>query len=176
MRADDVPEVALAGEGLRQALDVLLDNALRHGAGVVTVTVEAYGEHVVVEVGDEGPGFAADAAEGTGLSLARALVERAGGALIVRQSGRRPRVALMLPVAPGTGSVDLVAVAEAAQGADPLPSVTRVSELAPDAGDVHVERLGRLVPMLVPDLVDELLAADSRTSGLHQTGQQIEPP
>ena len=97
LRMDDVPDVGVAAEGLRQALDVLLDNALRHGAGVVTVTVEAYGDQVVVEVGDEGPGFGAEVKESTGLRLARTIAERAGGELIVRRPGRRPRVALLLP-------------------------------------------------------------------------------
>lgn len=97
LRADDTPDVGLSAAGLRQALDVLVDNALRHGRGEVTVTVEPYGDQVVVEVSDSGPGLRAGWRAGTGLHLATGIVERAGGSLLVREQGRHPRLALLLP-------------------------------------------------------------------------------
>lgn len=97
LRADEVGRAALPGAALRQALDVLLDNAVRHGAGTVTVTVEPLGERVVVEVADEGAGFADDVQPGTGLALATSLVERFGGDLLIRRRTPHPRVALLLP-------------------------------------------------------------------------------
>ncbi|HEX2850468.1 MAG TPA: HAMP domain-containing sensor histidine kinase [Acidimicrobiales bacterium] len=86
---------------LAQVLDVLVENARVHGAGAVTVSVRALGDHVVVSVGDEGAGVSDDLAarifersvttgEGTGvgLALARALVEAEGGRLELEE--RRP--------------------------------------------------------------------------------------
>lgn len=99
LRLDDVGPVAIGAATLRQSLDVLLDNAFRHGAAPVTVTVESYGDTVAVEVADHGPGFADGFRPGTGLSLATRLVERAGGTLLVRSRGPNPRVALLLPPA-----------------------------------------------------------------------------
>jgi signal transduction histidine kinase len=88
---------------LREALDVLLDNALRHGAGTVTVTVRAGAATVVVEVSDEGAGVSSAlsahifdrgvstaSSSGIGLPLARSLVESDGGRLELRQ--REPPV------------------------------------------------------------------------------------
>lgn len=100
LRRDDVPAVNVSEQALRQALDVLLDNALRHGAAPVTVTVEAYGQAVLVEVADSGAGFDGSP-PGTGLGLATRLVEHAGGSLLMRERGPGPRVALLLPVADG---------------------------------------------------------------------------
>ena len=100
LRTDDTAEVALTGPALRQSLDVLLDNAIRHGGGSVSVTVEPYGEAVVVEVADHGVGFSATAELGTGLQLVAGIVERAGGSLLVRRRSPQARVALLLPVAP----------------------------------------------------------------------------
>jgi signal transduction histidine kinase len=97
LRADEVGRAALPGAALRQALDVLLDTALRHGAGTVIVTVEPLGERVVVEVADEGAGFGDDVQPGTGLALATSLVERFGGDLLIRRRKPHPRVALLLP-------------------------------------------------------------------------------
>jgi signal transduction histidine kinase len=92
-----------------QALGVLIENALQHGAGTVTVAARARGEHVVVEVRDEGVGVpdplvplvfdrGVSGGDGTGIGLAvaRALVEADSGRLELRQA--RPAVfAVYLP-------------------------------------------------------------------------------
>src|SRR5262249_45100772 len=44
LRSDSDRPVAISGPALRQSLDVLIDNALRHGGGTVTVTIEPYGD------------------------------------------------------------------------------------------------------------------------------------
>lgn len=100
LRTDDVPAARCAPAVIRQTLNVLLDNAIQHGAGDVTVTVEALGDAVAIEVADEGPGFAPDASPGTGLRLAGDLVESVYGALLIRRRGPRPRVAVLVPAVP----------------------------------------------------------------------------
>ncbi|PZS40898.1 MAG: histidine kinase, partial [Pseudonocardiales bacterium] len=116
---------------LREALGVLIDNALRHGAGVVTLSARWTGvgpdRMVVVEVTDGGEGVPEDLAAhvfdrgisgasstGVGLALARALVEADGGRLEL-SSARPARFAAYLrvprgeeltgPARPGTGVV-----------------------------------------------------------------------
>lgn len=90
---------------LREVIGVLLDNALRHGAGTVTVVArrgDAEGT-VVIEVGDTGSGvpdeitphifergFSGGGSTGVGLALARALVEADGGRLEL--SNKRPAI------------------------------------------------------------------------------------
>jgi signal transduction histidine kinase len=77
-----------------QVLDVLLDNALRHGTGTVRSEARVDGTAAVVAVSDEGPGIGEDDADrifergasrsggtGIGLHLARALAQAEGGAL-----------------------------------------------------------------------------------------------
>jgi signal transduction histidine kinase len=83
----------LAPEAARQVVDVLLDNALRHGAGATAVKVVAEDGRVRLRVGDEGPGVPAARADalfargvssaggGVGLAVARELVRREGGEL-----------------------------------------------------------------------------------------------
>jgi signal transduction histidine kinase len=83
---------------LAQSLAVLLENALIHGAGTVTITTRAAGRKAIVEVADEGEGIPESVAPrlfersvsgnrstGLGLSLARQLVEADGGRLEVTQ-------------------------------------------------------------------------------------------
>jgi signal transduction histidine kinase len=77
---------------VEQVLDVLLDNALRHGTGTVTVAVLDENHHVEVRVGDQGRSRPADevfhrnvgsAGEGLGIGLtvAAEIAEALGGRL-----------------------------------------------------------------------------------------------
>lgn len=84
-----------------QVLDVLLENAHRHGHGTVTVRVSADDSRPLLSVEDDGPGVPADAREqvfrrgasggsgtGIGLHLARALADADGATL--RVAAERP--------------------------------------------------------------------------------------
>jgi signal transduction histidine kinase len=105
---------AAAHEGVvREVLEVLVDNARRHGAGAVTVTVRRRGDWVSIEVGDEGQGFGDDperafergnsrAGHGIGLALARSLAHAEGGRLFVSASGPAPSITLVLQAPVGS--------------------------------------------------------------------------
>jgi two-component system OmpR family sensor kinase len=100
---------------IRQALDNLLDNALRHGAGDVSLAARAAGNGVEIDVADAGPGFGDGLAEraferfargddartrgGTGLGLAivRAVAEAHGGRAEIVPDRAGARVRLWLP-------------------------------------------------------------------------------
>jgi signal transduction histidine kinase len=90
-----VSGLASAG-AVGQALDVLLENALRHGGGTVTVRLAGVDDQARIAVLDEGRGIPEEArtaifergsslagGTGVGLSLARALVEADGGQLVL---------------------------------------------------------------------------------------------
>lgn len=73
-------------------LDVLLDNADRHGRGAITLTIRQAASATAIDVADEGPPLAADATElfrrsadatghGIGLAFARSLAESEGARL-----------------------------------------------------------------------------------------------
>ncbi|WIX76756.1 HAMP domain-containing sensor histidine kinase [Amycolatopsis carbonis] len=95
----------LSGPVLRQIMTVLLDNALRHGAGTVTVTARDAGDVLAVDVADEGEVNGTDVFDrrspgargtGIGLALARRLAEAEGGRLRLT----RPRPALFTLLLP----------------------------------------------------------------------------
>jgi len=111
LRGDAGVTASVTGSRLREAVSVLVDNALSHGGGTCTVavrlvpavdTAERRREALAcVEVSDEGGGVSNDMAPhifdrgfsgagstGVGLALARALVEADGGRLELQR--RRP--------------------------------------------------------------------------------------
>jgi signal transduction histidine kinase len=80
-------------EAIRHVLDVLLDNALRHGKGDIQVVVSGVDAGAVIDVSDEGASptdrdpFAdsgSDSSHGIGLRLARTLAESWRGRLELR--------------------------------------------------------------------------------------------
>lgn len=117
---DPVPLVRARSGAVGQALQVLLDNALAHGRGDVTVWLESVtrGQRSWVRlcVGDEGPGIRPQdltVGAGRGLTLARSLLESEGGRMVV-DSEHGGRVCLLLPAAGRDDDYADMAVAEAA--------------------------------------------------------------
>ena len=96
---------------LEQALDNLLDNALRHGGGDIEVTARHQDAQVLIAVRDHGRGFAYGRAEqtferfrrgdggGTGLGLAvvRAIAEAHGGQARAHNDAAGAEVVVTLP-------------------------------------------------------------------------------
>ncbi|MFC4591318.1 sensor histidine kinase [Sphaerisporangium corydalis] len=104
---DELPPVAASPAALRQILQVLLDNAVAHGAGEITVDVADLGNGVAIEVADQGAGVPEGAdvfarrsgdaeGHGIGLALARSLAEAEGGRLVLRRAAP-PVFSLLLP-------------------------------------------------------------------------------
>lgn len=94
-RCLDVPAVQTSAAAVRHILDVLVDNALRHGHGSVSLAVDPTPGGVALTVTDEGSGPAhqdtlfrrrnPDATgTGIGLALARSLAEAEGARLSLR--------------------------------------------------------------------------------------------
>lgn len=96
---------------LREAVGALVDNAIQHGDGAVTIAARATDHSIVIEVADSGHGVPEElvphvfdrgvsvgSSTGLGLALARALVEADGGRLELSRA--RPAVfTIFLPAA-----------------------------------------------------------------------------
>jgi signal transduction histidine kinase len=106
---DELPVGRASAPAVRQVIGVLLDNAVTHGAGRVTLSVRDAGGALAIDVADEGAGppdpgrlfhRRADGASGhgIGLSLARSLAEADGGRLLLSQP-RPPVFTLLVPAA-----------------------------------------------------------------------------
>ncbi len=110
---------------IERVVQNLVDNAIRHGQGAVTVTVDGDGERVVVRVADDGTGVADDMVDkifdrfaqgsrhgtsGLGLYVARGIARAHGGDLRLDESyGPGACFELELPAAPADARFDQVA-------------------------------------------------------------------
>lgn len=105
-----LPAVRCSHDVLREILDVLLDNSVRHGDGEVALRARRAGGGVVVEVEDHGPGVSQPqtvferrapgaSGNGIGLALARSLAEAHGARLELTRPRPRPVFTVALPPA-----------------------------------------------------------------------------
>ena len=113
--ADGIPEMWVDADKLDQVLGNLLENAVRHGAGTVTIVVEPAGDGASVTVTDEGEGIPDEQRDrvftrfwrsgrrggtGLGLYIVRGLVEAHGGQIEVGSApGGGARFRFVLPAA-----------------------------------------------------------------------------
>jgi PAS domain S-box-containing protein len=97
-----LPDMWLDADKIEQIMANLVENAVRHGAGTVTIVIEPYEGGAAVSVRDEGKGIAPEAVPrvfrrfwrtrrrggtGLGLFIVKGLIEAHGGAITV---GRAP--------------------------------------------------------------------------------------
>jgi signal transduction histidine kinase len=104
------PRTSASAPAVRQILEVLLDNALRHGRGRVTVTARDGGGAVALDVADEGvlpPGgslvpsqveeaITPPGGHRLGLRMASSLAEGVGGRLVHAHTEATTRMTLLL--------------------------------------------------------------------------------
>jgi len=111
VRVPDHLLVRVTPARVREAVGALLENALRHGGGAVTVAARATEHGLQVEVADTGAGVPEElvahvfdrgvsvgSSTGLGLALARALVEADGGRLELSRA-RPAAFTIFLPAA-----------------------------------------------------------------------------
>jgi len=108
LRDPGLPQAFMSASACRQILDVLIDNARRHGKGAVSVIVRDAEGALAIDVSDEGEGITSNPHElfqrrganahgtGIGLSLARRLAESEGCRLVL-STPTPPRFTLLAP-------------------------------------------------------------------------------
>lgn len=94
---------------LRNALDVLIDNAVRHGDGAVRIDYAVGEDTVTVTISDDGPGFGHESSSSTephglGLPLAQRLIAAMPGRLTITHAGPMPRIDIVLQRAISTAN------------------------------------------------------------------------
>ena len=103
------PQASASRVAVRQILEVLIDNAYRHGHGSVTMTARESGGAVAIDVVDRGTADvvwpAADAAIGRlGLVMARSLAASQNGRLVLSSDASGTRFTLLVPAVEPFGS------------------------------------------------------------------------
>ncbi|HZO96510.1 MAG TPA: GAF domain-containing protein [Gaiellaceae bacterium] len=93
-RLEPVPLAGHRATALALVFSELLGNALEHGGGRVRVDLRRDDGEVVLAITDDGPGIDRGAADGTGLSIVRALVrdELRGTLVLAGEGGTRAEV------------------------------------------------------------------------------------
>ena len=101
-----IPSCIAVGNSLLlgQALDAIVDNAVKHGGGATSITVTAEATNVTIHVTDSGSGLAniqagvqdCDNVNGLGLALARRLIRAQGAGLSVGLHEPKPTVRVIL--------------------------------------------------------------------------------
>ena len=96
---DEPPQTTAPAAAVRQVLDVLVDNAYRHGRGTVTILARSSSEVLALDVIDEGDAGALlpPTREGLGLALASSIAAGQGGRLVQAHDEGRTRVTLLIP-------------------------------------------------------------------------------
>jgi signal transduction histidine kinase len=110
---------------IREAVGALVDNAIKHGGGAVTITARAADTSLAIEVADNGAGVPEDlvphvfdrgvsggSSTGLGLALARALIEADGGRLELS----RVRPAMFTIFLPAARADDVVGAPRPSRG------------------------------------------------------------
>jgi signal transduction histidine kinase len=102
------PTASASAVAVRQILQVLLDNAHRHGSGAVTLTARESGAAVAIDVADHGSTEVTwpvpdDTRGHLGLAMARSLAASQNGRLLLASDSSGTRFTLLVPASPLAG-------------------------------------------------------------------------